>query len=820
MHLRGGVFDDPVSALGISSPSPAILQLNLDNRLIVAGKQTVTVQYDTASAEAGYHVTMSVAETGRQAGAALVGSNGREVPSITNASQSNPRALDPGTWGYAIPGRGGFDPMYEVDSDVTAKWATVPVSGTSEAIAETSGGGASGSQSYDIWFAVRNSDNGMMPAGEYSANIVYTVAANPVVPAEITTVSPNTYNLGDTTVPARVTINGANLVTVGAKDGVNDVCIVPADEQAADCSGSSARFAVNIVETPTYNTLIVDLPNDPSIPTGDYNVLVRNQSGAWTKAPTTFKYTKVISITGISPDSYDLDGDQPIAMAGSSTHRVILTESGQVFTAGSNDHGQLGVGTIGGDGDVNVLHNITAQFADKVVSVSAVGDFTLALTESGRVYSWGYNAQGELGDGTTTNSGSVVDITNNFGLPAGRKVIKVYAGWEQAFAITDDGRLYSWGNDADGRLGRDVSVVSHALPAPVTDVFDGDIVDLATDSHTLVLTDTNKVYAWGLNSNGQVGNGESGTNADGSYKSVSEPYLVATDAFGGNEIVQVEASSNGSFARTSDGQLYAWGQNDYGNLGFGEEISSYREGSIFGGYTNTVLTSDLREPTTPTLVEFFSQSGGERIAMFGAGFHRTIAITTSSQVLVWGDNNLGGLGMGNQDNEFKICTFHDGWLGDYVTDCGNTYYAQRAPVSLGDSYAGVFGAVFASGDALFAIGTDGHVYSWGNGNTPVEGDITGGVHYEEAVIMGANMDDFEHLFIDINRNSQLDDGEECRIAADDSRRSSSRIYCTIPTGNEEVLAIPAGASQSYAVGGVTTDGAVVMSDVRFTYYRD
>ena len=101
-----------------------------------------------------------------------------------------------------------------------------------------------------------------------------------------------------------------------------------------------------------------------------------------------FAYTRQMAIAGVSPGTFNLDDDdRPIEMAGGRSHRIILTQSGQVFTATTNnDHGQLGIGNTSNDGGI---YNITSRFDGKVVSVSAGGNYSLALTDSGRVYSWG-----------------------------------------------------------------------------------------------------------------------------------------------------------------------------------------------------------------------------------------------------------------------------------------------------------------------------------------------------------------------------------------------------------------------------------------------
>ena len=804
--LMGGVFAvllapaTPASAdeLGVANISPSTVELHLDATQIVAAKQTITVKYTSTSAESGYHVTISANPSGT---ANLVSDNGRFIEAIPNASQELPLPLPAGTWGYAIPGRGNFNQNYIENTDISSLWATMPSAGATDIIAETGGGEADGEHSYDVWFGVRASDE-MMIAGDYTTNIVYTVTANPVEPAVIESVLPNSYNLGDTTVPARVTITGSNLISVGADEsGRVNVCITP--ESASDASGcdngdTSAMRALSIVGTPIYTTLVVDLPNDPSIAGGSYSIWVKNGSGIWGKAPEVFEYTRTVAITGISPNSYDLDGDKPIEMAGSDTHQVILMESGQVFTSGQNNFGQLGIGTIdSSEARSTILHNITAQFDGKVISVSAVGNFTLALTDDGKVYSWGYNGQGELGDGTTDNSGKVIEITNNFNLPAGRKVTKIYAGWEQAFAIADDGTLYSWGNAGDGRLGRDTTTTPNTLPGVVDDVFDGNIIDLATDSHTLVLTDTNKVYTWGLNGNGQLGIGNTNT--------VSGPQDI-TGSFNGDTIVQVEASSNGSFARTSDGRLYAWGQNEHGNLGFGETIS-YRDPLFGDGY---YYMFEYDEPIEPKLVESVSS-----IRTLAAGFLKTIAIMDDGTVYVWGNNQDGQLGIRNDNGtEYRVCNTIDRLCVSPLV----TRHGKRSPFALGDEYNGKFESIFASGGSLFAIGTDGSVYSWGQGGTPDQNNVTSETLRQEGVLMGANLTDVDRVFIDFNGDRQYSEGEDCNIVS----KSINRIYFDMPSAPDEVMNIQPGEPRQYQVLAQRSNGEIIGGDagVWFTYYRD
>lgn len=820
--LLAFVSPRPVEAASITV-SPTNLQLTFGSNKLVAGQQTVGVNFGQDEAPYGYNVTISVVDRSGESpytAGSLVNDRGASIAPLLGATQQSPLALISGTWGYAVPGLGGFDQAYEANPATSSLWAGLPLDKTTDIIGATS---APGNNNYEVWFGVRGAET-MMLAGDYVAEIVYTATANPIEPARLDGITPNTYNLGDETVPAEVVIAGSNLITA------SQVCLTPTDSSSTGCEAPDAIIGEIISQE--YGQLVVDFPNnlDESIVAADqeikFDVWVDNNNGVgehqYAQLRGAFTYTRQMAIAGVSPSTFNLDDDdRPIEMAGGSSHRIILTQSGQVFTTTTNnDHGQLGIGDTSNDGGI---YNITSRFDGKVVSVSAGGNYSLALTDSGRVYSWGANNCAQLGNGnqgecsnpdasTEDKDTSVAvsiptDITDNFNLPAGRKIIKIYAGWRQAFAIANDGTLYAWGLNHHGQLGLGTTGGQHTLPEVVNFAFNGNIVDLATDSHVLVLTDRGYVYSWGLNSNGQLGVG--GTDDSNTP--------VEITSLRGQGVVQVETSSNGSFARTNDGQLYAWGQNDYGNLGFGEEIPS--------GLFKRPL--EPTEPTSPELVSKINEIG--QVKKISANFHQTMAIMQTGEVYVWGDNTGGRLGANVTGDEYMICNgrYTPGvcWSGQ------EDYVAKRGPVHLGSNYDNKFESVFASGEALFAIGTDGSVYSWGNGGTPdADGNnITGDINYQQVVIMGANMPLDMSVFIDIDGDKQPDGDEMCVVSADsESRRTSTRIYCTIPTAasNTTLNNISAGGSAEYAILGQTSSGNLVGLDdsgnpaVKFRYYRN
>lgn len=827
LALISVLLPHPVKAdsIGLSAGS---VDINVASSQLGAGSQQLNVVYNT-NAFNGYNVTMSVVGENN---ALTHGSLNKMIPSLVGATENTPSPLTPNSWGYAIPGRGKFDSGY-TSTNVSERsvWASLPEPGSSVIINESGRATGANGVKFDVWFGVRGTNvNDIMTAGEYTAKVVYTAVANPVEPPELVDVTPKTYNLGDVTVPARVTITGSKLAALAADGG--HVCITP-NSSAISCEDAMA-IPATIVGRPSYSQVVVDLPNSKDKVVGGqkYTILAGVPDGNggyfYDSLPNIFEYTVTSEVTGISPSSYDLGGDLPIEMVGGAgdtsnsnglhtqTHQVILTESGQVFTWGANDNGQLGTGD---NNDRDTPFNITGRFGsgdDKIVQVSTKGDFNIALTQSGQVYTWGNNYCGQLGNGdagpcvsdkehatpdVSKHVNTPTNITSQFGLPAGRQIVFVKAGWRQAFAIDSENNLYAWGANYYSQLGLGITDKSVSKPAIVNfdsiGGIDGQIIDLATDSHTLVLTNTGHVYAWGYNYNGQLGNGDSGLTAD------SNQPIDITDKFNGEKITQVEASSNGSMALTENGEIYAWGSNDDGNLGFGEPFQS----SLL--HSKYLTDDDIQHPHTPTKV---AMSIG-RITQLAVGFFKTLAVTENGQVYVWGRNDGGQLGIaGDTGDSWEKC--ERGFLG--ILTC-NDKNGKRAPTLL-TGYDGVFASVSAAGDSLFAIGTNGHVYSWGLGGTPQQGDVTGSVNHELVVVRGANLNPNNNtarrVFIDfIQANSRFDEGEQCQNMTINT--DGSRITCNIPVGDGSVI-IPEGDFDVYVE---LSDGTKLKSPTKFRYYH-
>ena len=163
---------------------------------------------------------------------------------------------------------------------------------------------------------------------------------------------------------------------------------------------------------------------------------------------------------------------------------------------GYNYFGQLG------DGSFKDRHTAVdvVGLGSGVAEVDAGSYFTCALTTGGAVKCWGANRYGQLGDGTTTNRDKPVDVV---GLGSG--VVAVSAGDEQACALTTGGAVKCWGRNDVGQLG-DGTTTERDTPVDVVGLGSG-VTALSSGVHSCALTDTGALKCWGYNNHGQVGDG-------------------------------------------------------------------------------------------------------------------------------------------------------------------------------------------------------------------------------------------------------------------------------------------------------------------------
>lgn len=195
---------------------------------------------------------------------------------------------------------------------------------------------------------------------------------------------------------------------------------------------------------------------------------------------------------------------------------MALSADGQLFTWGWNGDGELGNGSSVSFTNVPVAVNMTGVLAGKTIAALGAGNMHfLVATTDGEVFAWGFGPDGELGNGETKDSRVPVAV-NMSGALAGKSVVAVSGGWEHSMALTADGLVYTWGANYEGQLGTG-TFASSAVPVAVntTGVLAGQTIAAIAGGkeHGLALSAAGQVYGWGDGSRGELGDGNNSSSA-------------------------------------------------------------------------------------------------------------------------------------------------------------------------------------------------------------------------------------------------------------------------------------------------------------------
>jgi alpha-tubulin suppressor-like RCC1 family protein len=257
-----------------------------------------------------------------------------------------------------------------------------------------------------------------------------------------------------------------------------------------------------------------------------------------------------------------LAGRTVIAIAAGPFHNLALCSDGTVVAWGYNNYGQLGTGDKATSRVPVVVNPIGALAGKQVVAVAAAAYHSFALCADGTLAAWGYNDEGELGDGTTTNRPLPVAV-NLSGPLAGKQIAALSAGQYHTLALCTDSTLLAWGYNNRGQLGT-TTTASSTLPVAIgsSGVLAGKAVVSvrASGAHSLALCADGSLATWGWNKYGQLG-------LTGVAQSNVPVVIDVAGVSAGQAIAQIAMGGNHSLARFTDGSIAAWGDNANGQLG-------------------------------------------------------------------------------------------------------------------------------------------------------------------------------------------------------------------------------------------------------------
>jgi alpha-tubulin suppressor-like RCC1 family protein len=361
-------------------------------------------------------------------------------------------------------------------------------------------------------------------------------------------------------------------------------------------------------------------------------------------------------------------------------NEVSSTTQSTVLAWGQDDPG----GTAASNSTPVSRINFKLPAHTRVVAVRAGADFSLVLTSAHKMLAWGGDAVGQLGNGTTVGSTKPFPVA----LPPKATVTQISAGCGHSLALTASGSVLAWGDNTDGQLGLPANKPGFAdTPVPLR--WPGGATAKAVSagcSDSLVLTSAGQVLAWGDNNDGQLG--------DGTTTSRSAPVAVKLPR---NKTVQaISAGCAYNLALTTTGQIYAWGDNRHGQLGDG---------------------SSARTSDRPVKVKT-RQLGTGAVTSISAGCDHGLALTSSGAVLAWGSDRYGQLG-----NNSKV-------------------KAAFTPVEV--ALSGIRVGEICAGDVYsLVLTTTGRLLAWGRNNAGQLGGGTAGaisrvpVHVDQGGVAAA-----------------------------------------------------------------------------------
>ena len=316
----------------------------------------------------------------------------------------------------------------------------------------------------------------------------------------------------------------------------------------------------------------------------------------------------------------------------------------------------------------------------EVKKTASMSTYSMAVDTQGAVYVWGTG--GSAGVAHSAKADYQPQLLE--ALPAHAKVVDVSCGLGHALFLLHTGRVFSWGNGGNGRLGLgDVQDRAEACPVLLLQHESISAVQCGA-SHSLALTASGRVYSWGKNSQGQCGQGV----LDDQLK----PEVIRK--LEDKVIVQVSAGWEHSLALTREGRIYSWG-------------SGYKD-SRRGVIPPVLGLGSSEAKSSPELIASIETV---RIVAIGCGWDHCLALDEKGKLLSWGSGQNGKLGLGTEDNVSIPC---------YIPTFGEEDDQVEEEGGIEGTKAGRKGMVvvhMAAGcEHTAVLTTDGDVYSWGHGD--------------------------------------------------------------------------------------------------------
>ncbi|MFN7044421.1 MAG: LamG-like jellyroll fold domain-containing protein [Flavobacterium sp.] len=465
--------------------------------------------------------------------------------------------------------------------------------------------------------ATSNSNNGTFANFTLTGSTSNFLAGSPVttglvVPGNATVTTPVVYpNEGDTATPLTATVgtNGTGLVWYTTATGGTGSTTAPTPSTATSGNTSYWVSSINANGCESDRVEIVVQVNPSSI------------SVCWAKIS-----------------------------SGHGNHTLAIKLDGTLWAWGDNTYGQLGDGTT-------IDKSIPTQIGTDTnwSEISAGENHSLALKSNGTLWAWGYNFYGQLGDGTTVDKNIPTQIATGFSTSTSWTIIS--AGGNHSLALYGF-KAYRWGSNQYGQLGMGTTVSVQPNPEVINPRGTFNFVAAGRNHSMAGVIGQTRLLVFGLNSNGQLGIGSTTNINNTSTQVVSFPNNMSAVSLGGNH----------SLVTLNDGSLWAFGENTNGQLGDGtttdklvptrigtdlnwasisaggnHSLARKADNSLWSwGYNNSGQLGDGTNTNKITPTQLDTNTNWSVIS---AGGSKSLAIK-SGELMAWGDNTLGQLGDG------------------------------------------------------------------------------------------------------------------------------------------------------------------------------
>ena len=428
--------------------------------------------------------------------------------------------------------------------------------------------------------------------------------------------------------------------------------------------------------------------------------------------------TDITTDINVYPSFDEIDNSiDVVKVAAGASHSLALTDTGEIYSWGRNDAGQAGLGATDSPKTSPTLVPKPSG-VHKFTDIAAGFGHSLALTDTGTIYSWGDNGNGQLGLGDATYRIKPILVTMS-----GVKFTEIAAGYDYSMALTDGGLLYTWGRNTESQLGLGDNNDDQPTPQKVTmPVGVSKFIDIdAGGFHSLALTDTGDIYAWGTNLYGQLGLGDAAKNT-----TLTTPQKVGKPE-GVNRFTKMVAGEYHTLALTDSRDLYSFGHYTEGCLGLGaitadqtspQKVTNPSVGTKFidiaGGYNHSLVLNDVgdifsfgsnvygqlgikesgsgKKSEMPKKVE----ADGKKFTKISAGTNFCLAVSDSGVVYSWGHNYFGQLGLGDSG------------------DGTDKTYPQEVTANINSGSKVVFTDVESTAFSSIGLSTQGALYTWGS----------------------------------------------------------------------------------------------------------